>query len=349
MEWGQMISNAIKKLIYIIIPITAFLIVADQLVGIGHIYPDSKNYIAIIDFFRGIQTDDLIQPFMYRIALPFIAFILSLFIDQSIAMLALNLIFTTAFLIIIFEICTEMGNGQFESMLATTLIAVAHPTIYYGSTILVDSAWMFFTALAILFMIRHKGLSIQFVLTVCIGVMFKESMMFVVIVFLFYSLFHDRVIYDAIKNSVLIGILALSVYGLCILIMNPNYLFLWLPKFGSIVWLSDRLVNILVHSLILFVPYLIIGIMWRNKIDTKTRWLLISTIGGFFPLILMSAFGAAFATRFIWPLYIGFAPVVARLNRESIDFLKRSVLDRFINRRVLYNTGEKIADNRTDA
>jgi hypothetical protein len=308
----------------------AFLIVAELTSGIGHIYPDSKHYVALVDFFKGITNNDLTQPFMYRIALPLIASFLSFFFEQTTAITILSLVFTMAFLAVIFEICVDFGNGPFESMLATTLVAIAHPTAYYGSAPLVDSAWMFFIALAIL-------------------LMFKESVMFVVIVFFFYSLFHDRVIYDAIKNSILVGVLAIGTYVLCILLMEPNYIIRWIPNFGSVVWLSDRLVDILLYSLILFVPYLFLGVIWRDKINIRTRWLLISTIGGLFPLILISAFGAAFATRFIWPLYIGFAPVVARLNRESIDFFKRTVLDRLINRRVLYNTGENNADNRTDA
>jgi hypothetical protein len=344
-----MISSNIKKFIYVIIPILAFLIVAELTSGIGHIYPDSKHYVALVDFFKGITNNDLTQPFMYRIALPLIASFLSFFFEQTTAITILSLVFTMAFLAVIFEICVDFGNGPFESMLATTLVAIAHPTAYYGSAPLVDSAWMFFIALAILFMVRYKGVSIPFILTVCVGVMFKESVMFVVIVFFFYSLFHDRVIYDAIKNSILVGVLAIGTYVLCILLMEPNYIIRWIPNFGSVVWLSDRLVDILLYSLILFVPYLFLGVIWRDKINIRTRWLLISTIGGLFPLILISAFGAAFATRFIWPLYIGFAPVVARLNRESIDFFKRTVLDRLINRRVLYNTGENNTDNRTDA
>jgi len=294
--------------------ILSFATIIAGLVRFGWIYPDSTNYLLLVEFFRGnLSGTELVAPFCYRPLLPFIAAILP--VAPEISFPFINLFLEIVLAWVLFYIAREFGFSVLSSMASSGVCSFSLAVAWYGTAVLVDAGAILFLALGMLLMLRDEsGYKISILLS--IGVLFKEVAIIGVLAYLFYRKTRDLL-------SMVLPILTYLVIKYITPSANPG--FTWQFHLLNFTTYLVHTLQVLLIGLAPFVLVCIPALARKAKEPSKYtrefKWMFIMGIPalGIFGLGLFWAF---FDGRFIWPLYIALVPMMAAGSSEILRLLK---------------------------
>lgn len=272
-----------------------------SIVRFGHIYPDSIFYLIYVDYFDGVATvQSVTSPFALRPVLPFIVSLLNGLIDSVLVFSLLNMMFVCLIGIGLYEYIKTYQISNKAAFIVAAVCTVSYPVIYFGAMPLVD-------ALAVLVMLiivmgQRKGKGDLFAMTMFLfGAIVKEVVLFIGIYY---------ILKEGIRKIwVLIPAATLHLY-LRFLIFNElaNTLIFNLNIF-------DRMGQVIGMFGMTFAILFVVMVVKRGKCSCWKTVKKDSLYGiiALVPLVFLGLFFAYFDGRFLWPLYIPLAPMVACL------------------------------------
>ncbi|MFW9798875.1 MAG: hypothetical protein ACFFD9_00410 [Candidatus Thorarchaeota archaeon] len=272
-----------------------------SIVRFGHVYPDSQKYLDYIEYFDGEGgIEDVPAPFALRPVMPFVVSLLNGIGDSFLILSTLNVFFVCLIGLGIYRYVRSYSIDEKPAFYAAAICTASFPVAFYGAVPLVD-------ALAVLVMVAvvigmMEGLGDWFAMTMLLlGVIVKEIVLFIGL----YYVLREGVkrIWVLVPASVLHLVLRFLIFGELsnTLVFNLN--------------IFDRLFEVVgVTGISFALPVTILLIRIRN--DKCQHWKSISkdTFLGIFallPLVLLGLFFAYFDARFLWPLYLPLAPMIA--------------------------------------
>ncbi len=282
------------------------------------IFPDSEKYLLLVDWFQGqIPTSELVAPWSYR---PLTSLLASLIpIDPVLSFLIINSILLLVFNYILYLICREFDLSRFTSFLVVSVYTISHPSIAYGVAVLVEAGAMLSIALLVYVLLKEYDRKYTLLLLV-IGVCFRETVIVMALAYLLYT--RDW------KTSIPLFVVSGSVYLVNRLIFNPGVSedgFVWAFHLNNFLLTGTNTLIMFQRAFLFIIPFIVIAlIVLRKRTDERKivqNWLLTTGV----PLLGIMLFGlffAAFTSRFIWPLYISFIPLVGIGIESFLEFFR---------------------------
>ncbi|MFX1473239.1 MAG: hypothetical protein ACFFBM_12090 [Promethearchaeota archaeon] len=321
-----------KESKYIEILLLMLLFVATAIAGILRFgtsfpaFPDSEEYLTLIDFFRGeVPMSETRPPFNYRILLPGIVSILPLDPEITIPIINFLLLFPLAFMM--YLIPRHFGYDVFPSVVAAGLCTVSPPVLIYGTGVLVETPFVLCLAIGIYGILRSWKWQYIAVIT-AMGVLFKETAIILVLVHLVTTLVSGR----DWKHSIYIGLIAGTPHLLARLAFSASV--------GGLGWVWPFSLNNLfvrpwitleaiILSFVLIIVPILMALILRNRDVTRFKeakeWFLYAALP-LSGLAWVAFFLAYFDMRFIWPMYLGLLPLIAFGVQEFLHVaLRRDV------------------------
>ncbi|MFW9807824.1 MAG: hypothetical protein ACFFE6_00460 [Candidatus Thorarchaeota archaeon] len=289
------------------------------------IFPDSEKYLLLVDWFHGqISTSELIAPWSYRPLTSFLASLVPL--DPVLSFLMVNTILLLLLNYIIYLICREFRFSKLSSFLVTSIYTFSHPSVGYGVAVLVEAGSMLSIALIAYVLLQKPDQKhrLYILLLLVMGVCFRETVIVMAGAYLFYT--RDW------KTFIPLFIISGSVYLLNRTIFNPGVSdtgYFWSFHLNNFILTGSNTIRMVILAFQFIIPFMVIGLyVLRNRTHerkTVLNWLI--TIG--VPLSGITIFGlffASFTSRFIWPLYISFIPLVGKGVEGFIDFFRGIIM-----------------------
>ncbi len=276
----------------------------------GKVYEDSLSYLELVGWFHG--AGQLIPPFCYRPAIPFIASILPF--DPVFSISAISMIFLLALTVMIYLLCLQVGASRPSAFVATALATVSHIVLEYGAVVLLDSSSVFFMALAVYLMLHPKTRDKWFLIlaVIIIGVFFKEETALAAVAYILYR-----------RNWRQLPIFVIGPalgYLCCRLIVGVLQIEgakdIWIPSLNTFLIRIPYIIYSLSWGLVTF-AWLILLIPFVRIPKETLSWLL--AVGCSMASLMVFAMAAAsFDGRFIWPVFLMLAPLAAL----CLDYVK---------------------------
>jgi len=294
-------------------------------VGVQHVFKaDALQYEMMVKAFRGSASlEDVESPFRNRILVPLLASFLPFGPMES--MQVVNFFFSVLLGMTFFRYMKSFSFDSAESLLGVVLLMFSQPFVVYGTKALTDVSSLFFIVLS-LFLIRTGNKWILASASISLGMMSRETVIFVLPVFLYYALRSE-------SRKALVWILGLipivilfSIRILTTLAVpsasNPTELGqFWLPTLDLTVSNVERMVNFshldstafgVWLAILPFVPLLVTAFRKRDAAPIFARsqreFLKVTFI--FMSLLMLYGLSAAyFDSRFVWVLYPVLIPI----------------------------------------
>ncbi len=289
----------------------------------AHYTPDSIHYVELAKYFRGdLSRADLFAPQAYRVLVPWVAAIIPIQnLDFNFA--AINLVATIFAYFIFARYLGEFVHSRTQLNLGMLLLVVSFPSFNYSSAVLTDAVGFLILVAASLLLLRNKPY--QFCLLATVGVLIRDALLTLVLIFVLYSLIDTGSPWKRKFNLPLL-----------LVIVAPTALYLIIRlHFADIggyyrPFALDNAISIftepnywLTSTLTIFPPLLIFltgirssGWAFLQQMDrAKVRLLAALTIVNC-GILLVGISG-----RYIWPLYTSLIPA-AVLSSESTALSK---------------------------
>lgn len=290
-----------KPKILIILILIACVVIMISIPRFGYVYPDSSNYLDMVDFFSGMLSgSELTAPFCYRPMLPLIAAFLPLAAEISFTIINLIFLILTAW--VIFYSSMKRNPSPLVAFLTTLVFTVSLLYVFYGAVVLVDPGAAFFLSLAYYYM-TEDGQGKKIVLLLTLGVLFKELALVGVLTYLLYNRFREW----------WLMVPPLGVYAILRIITpsgNPGYI--WEFHFENLTLNLGATLRTFLFGVTPFLILLIFAFLYmrRSSIDTGEtgKWLIAAGLPALAYLFL-GLFFAHFDVRFLWPTYLLLIPL----------------------------------------
>lgn len=206
-----------KKLHYLIITIVVLI---GAISHWGYVYPDSECYIrnsvyltSLNESYR-IENADCLEHRMNRPVTPFLAGVISPMFGTINSFSIINTFFWLLGSIFMYKLVLKFYGNKKLAFLSSIFYATSIPIIRYGAAVLTDVGGYFFTILAIYLLYDlNERIDIKKILFTSfiffIGIITKEHLMFVVLIYIILSKMGNRKI--ALKSSLIIIFILLFV------------------------------------------------------------------------------------------------------------------------------------------
>jgi len=317
-------------------------------VGIQHVFKgDAPQYETMVKVFRGSASlEEVDPPFRNRILLPFLASFLPFGPMES--MQLVNFFFSVGLGMIFFRYMRSFSFNAADSLLGVVLLLFSQPFVVYGTKPLTDVSSLFFIVLALL-LIRTKIKWALASASICLGVMSRETVIFVLPVFLYYAARSESRkalawILGLLPIAVVFSVRVLSTLAVPSDGGSADLGHYWLPSIDLTISNVKRMVDFdnlgstafgTWLAILPFVPLLIPAFRKKEAIPifdrSQKEFLLVTSI--FMGLLMLYGLTAAyFDSRFVWVLYPVLVPVGLKgySNWSGIWGLRRikGVIDR---------------------
>ena len=297
--------------------------------------PDAAQYEMMVEFFRGNGSLEYVGgSWKLRLLVPFlVALILG---DPIFSLNVVSVIFTLLSVFYFHKFLLYFKINEKQRLLGIVLFITSATTIIVGSTPLTDSAGIFFVILTLYFYTSleknlKKDIIIEIVITV--GVLARETVMFVVPVIVLWSIIDDQIPSRLNKFKMLkSGLYYIGLIGalpLVVLIILRSFAPTQMLAPINIVRIIDNISQLFEAIILTTIAQLLslslIGIFGNlsNVIKKdKTVWKLIIGMGSFFVLLVYSTMYANMSCRFFWVFFIFVIPFflisIGGLHQSSI-------------------------------
>jgi len=275
--------------------------------------PDTIYYVEMLLHFRGeLPREALTAPWAYRPVAPWLASWLPLPPAQALG--ALNLASTMAAFLVAAVVFSRILADARQTRVAMLLLVVSFATVNYGSRALVEGPAFLAAALGMWLLLHRRYL--PFLVVVTVGVLVRESLMFLLLAALIWELLLGRwrqAWWPCVMGvPPLIALLAARAY----VEQAPDYL--WLPGLTRVMSNLQESVAWATLGLTL-VPLLLAWgyARWAARtastpLPEPERRLLHAWIAATAAYLLFSITAAYMSGRFAWPMYLALCPLIAR-------------------------------------
>ncbi len=322
-----------KYKIYLLISLFTILIAIPRF---GHITSDVKHYINLAKFFRGnIEAEQLRDPFCYRILIPFLSSLLPFSLELNFTII--NILITIIAYFIFVPYLKEFTDSEEKLYFGIFILVISFPTFNYSSSLLTDPGSFLIIITSLYFLI--KGRYFLFSLVLSIGVLIRESALFMVLVILLLLIKKYRSY--SLKKKITMSITIIPpiiVFFLVRIIVSSNFN---IPSSGRNVFIPS--LSILFNNLtdpiswttflLTLLPLLIlylIGVKFKDEsygfeIPQEKKIIIQTTIQANIIFFLYAIIMATMSGRFIWSIYPAFIPIVVN------SFCKTNFFKKYLN------------------
>jgi hypothetical protein len=303
-----------------------FLTILIGCIRFGTQTPDSANYIALTEFFKGTRDTLPPAPFAFRILPAIITAILPIERIET-AYAVMSLVFTVgAYFLFIFLLDHFKLDAQTKSI-ALFLMVFSFPTVNYSSRVLTDPVGFFLLTVSFIFLVSYRYYF--FIIAVAIGVMAREANLVILPVLWFYyaaakklNLPHRPSIYH-----ILVSLAPL------VIVVAIRYIF---REAGHYIWVFSlphmlskfRIDTVSTFALTILPPLILIlyGYFYGSARKILSLQMIKSSRLVFFTvpytllcivLIIYSTLTACISGRFVWPIYLTLIPFTAIAIRDT--------------------------------
>ncbi len=146
----------------------------------AHYTPDSDKYVNLAQYFRGnTGQEQLLKPFAYRVAIPFLSTLLPVD-DLGISIALINVAATIAAYLVFISYMKQLGMSPAQVNVGALLLVFSFPTLNYASGVLTDPVGFLMFVLSIYLLLQDKYY--LFAVVACLGILVRESLLAVVLV-----------------------------------------------------------------------------------------------------------------------------------------------------------------------
>jgi len=230
------------------------------------------------------------------------------------------------FVLVVYYLVKSFDIGSFGAFAATGLTTVGVMSIKWGSWVGNDLPAMLFLGLVFLAIKREMSESIVLVLLV-IGTLFKEFVIIGAGVWFFWSLSkrNTRESFFSVLSGVVSALAYMSIRQLWGAFGISANWFWRFNDFWNFTHNFDTVVKTFFLGFMFFIPAIIIALLWgeRHKTRPALIWMAASSVLSVY--MFLGLFMAYFDLRFVWPLYLGMAPM-AGIAGEVLALRIRGVM-----------------------